>query len=770
MRRLGKLMLWVIGALAFVSLAMMASTLWGHLSRLTASGPDERPLVFFSDGERGPPRFNTTGHGGWAVLYPVIVADAAGTPPAYRLNVRVFDVQGRLLVEYRRHVRHRPDFFEAAADGRTSTRPSRKARWSTPQWIDLGEHPNAARLEVNVQPAVSGVGVPDIHWRVFLMQSLDDEAARQRYRQLKRRERERLTDGFLAPGGLLPEQVRLDMVRRKMTPAPAVGSAPEQHREIILYMQRDRARQVEQQSGPAHLPGGWPVAPQLPITVSLPASTEVDLVAVDLQGTPLSVEVASMVDGKPVVMSQPAATSANQSIGLTLAAGVHEFRSARPGLLLVRARTDGRSLVPDALRVPVFHVAPGAPLEFRVQAADDSDVRLRVEMRPLHGTAHVRTRGLSDQGDVLHETAQDLTALGARHERFADTPALPASEATTRILALPPSTTRLRIESKAPALVTVYAESVGRATEGPRWFSYAPLGHAATRSRFVLRQPRFPPQDAATDTAGNPLRTETLAPLGLAASRLVLLPDPQASEGDAPGPGLPGKLRSLGRQDVIVTTRAGDAPRLVWSGPRERIGTLVLRVDGQRVALPFAGRTGMIDLPQMPPGPHRLAVIDDAGMHWRVSHAGAPDWRLRRLWSLSPRAPLRFELKALHAGETLYIQAFGRRQDAPPALTARFETAQGHAIVTARPRNKVDNITEVWPLWSNDHPWPGPGHWAVDVPAASTESATLRFTLHCDRCQPLHVLVQRRHASAPTRTIRAQVVDDVPSSAQEDPS
>lgn len=767
MRRLGRLMLWTTGVLALAFMVVLAYALWGRLSRLTASGADERPLVFFSAGERAPPRFNITGHSGWAVLYPVAVADPAETSPAYRLHVRVLDLQGRVLMEHRRHVRHRPDFFEAAADGRTSTRPSRKARWSTPQWIDLGEHASAARLEVNVLPAVNGGTVPNIHWRAFLMQALDDEAARQRYRQLKRRERERLTDGFLGPGGLLPEQVRLDMIRRKMTPAPSVGSAPEQHREIILYMRRDRTQPVEPQAGPALLPGGWPIAPGLPITVSLPTRTDVDLIAVDLFGKPISVEIASMVDGRPVVVSQAASPSARQALDLSLASGVHELRSARPGLLLLRTHAEGRSLIPDTLRIPVFHLAAGAPLDFRVQTTGEGPVRLRVDMRPLGAAARVRMRGISDQGDVLQETTQDLTARAASHERLADDLTHPAPEAAIQILALPASTTRLRMESDAPVLVTVYAESVRQSAEGPRWFSYAPLGHVATRGRFVLRQPRFPPRDAASDPAGHPRRIETLAPLGLAASRLVLLPDPRASGDDTPGPGLPGTLRSLRQQEVIVRTRRGDAPRLVWSGPRERVGTVVLRLDGQRLALPFAGRTGMIDLPPIPPGSHRLAVIDDAGMHWRVSHAAAPDWRLRRLWSLSPRAPLHFALKAPRVGETLYIQAFGGHQQAP-ALTARFETAQGHAVVAARPRNKPDSIDKVWPLWSDAPPWPGPGYWAVDVPDSLAGTALLRFTLRCDGCQPLHLLVQRSSSAAPTRTIHAEVVDA--SSTQEDPS
>ncbi len=788
MRTLGTSLRWLCWlALVIAAVAWGLST-WKRLSKLTDSEEGERPLVFFVPGEQSPPRFNVTGHAGWALLYPAVVVDPGAAPPSYGLRLRVRAANGDVLSEEMRHVGHAADFARAAPHGRTAERPSQPIRWSSAQWVDLARHPQAATVEAVVLAATPGGPPAKVFWRGFLLRSLDDAAARARYRELSRSEREALTGDFLTPSGLLPESVRLELTRRHLEPAPVSGTSPGQYREITLYMRRKAARPTPPKPA-AVLPGGWPIGPGLPVTLALDTATDVDLVAIDRDGRPMPVRMHRWEDGQAHTMTWEAVADPAMPSRTMLPAGVYAFDSARVGLLRLRATTDGRPLLPDALRIATFAVSPQQPLEYRIHPIDGRPVRLRVDVRPLNvgplnvrplgAPANIRLRALDSVSGSLLEQTLTLTPQRAQYERHARAPDTAATLATRRILNVPGSTRRLRIDSDAPVLATVYAEGDRRDAGAARWFSFYPANRERHASHDILRQPRWPPRppSAGTGDADLPgphspspnLNYVALQPTGLARSQLALMPDRLAPGAEALPPGLPDRLRSL------TTTRAvelqvveGRPPALAWLRRDEAPATARLQVDGIAIDVAIVGRTGLTDLPPLPPGRHRLQLLDGKGARWMISRAGGGDWRLRRLWTLTPNAPLRFALPRERARGIVNVLAFAPAGHPAPALSAVFDTASGAQRVVARRRDAAQTSQEAWPLWSTAGPWLGPQRWSIDVPDAAAQGGSLRFALHCENCRDVNVLVFRMSPAPEMRTIRANVASRLSVFADDD--
>lgn len=782
MRTLGTSLRWLFWlALAIVAVAWGLST-WKRLSMLTDSEEGERPLVFFVHGEQSPPRFNISGHAGWALLYPAVVVDPGAAPPSYGLRLLVRAPNGDVLSDETRHVGHAADFARAAPHGRTAERPSQPVRWSSAQWIDLSRHPRAATVEAVVLPATPGGRPVKVFWRGFLLRSLDNAAARARYRELSRYEREALSGDFLAPSGLLPESVRLELASRRLEPAPVSGTPPGQYRDITLYMRRKASRPLPPKPA-AVLPGGWPIGPGLPVTLSLETATDVDLVAIDGNGRPMPVRMHRWEDGQARTKTWEAVADPATPSRTMLPAGVHAFDSARAGLLRLRATTDGRPLLPDVLRIVTFAISPQQPLEYRIHPINGRPVRLRVDVRPLNvrplGTpANVRLRALDGAGGSLLEQTLTLTPQRAQYERPARAPDTVATLATRRVLSVPGTTRRLHIHSDAPVLATVYTEGDGRDAGTARWFSFYPDNRERHASHDILRQPRWPPWPAsagaqdddlpAAHLPGRNLNYVALQPIGLARSQLALMPDRLAPGAEAPPPGLPDRLRSLTTRAVELQVVEGRPPALVWLRRDEAPATARLQIDGVAIDIAIVGRSGLTDLPPLPPGRHRLQLLDGKGARWMISRAGDSDWRLRRLWTPAPNAPLRFALPRQRAREIVNVLAFAPAGHPAPALSAVFDTASGAPRVVARRRDAAQALQEAWPLWSTAGPWLGPQHWSIDVPDAAQQGGSLRFTLHCENCRDVNVLVFRMSPAPEMRTIRARVASRLSVFADDD--
>ncbi len=749
---------------------------------MTDSEEGERPLVFFVPGEQSPPRFNVTGHAGWALLYPAVVVDPGAAPPSYGVRLRVRASNGDVLSEEMRYVGHAADFARAAPHGRTAERPSQPVRWSSAQWVDLSRHPHAATVEAMVLPATPGGRPAKVFWRGFLLRSLDDAAARARYRELSRSERDALTGDFLTPSGLLPESVRLELARRRLEPAPVSGMPPGQYREITLYMRRKAARPLPPKPA-AVLPGGWPIGPGLPVSLSLDTATDVDLVAIDSDGRPMPVRMHRWADGQARTTTWKAVAAPATPSRTMLPAGVHAFDSARAGLLRLRATSDGRPLLPDVLRIATFAISPQQPLEYRIHPIDGRPVRLRVDVRPLNvrplnvrpldAAANVRLRALDGAGGTLLEQTLILTPQPAQYERPARAPDTVATLATRRILSVPGTTRRLRIDSDAPVLATVYAEGDRRDAGAARWFSFYPRNRERHASHDILRQPRWPPRPPSAgandaDLSRPYLNYFALQPTWLARSQLALMPDRLAPGAEAPLSGLPDRLRSLTTRAVEFQVVEGRPAALVWLRRDEAPATARLQIDGIAIDIAIVGRTGLTDLPPLPPGRHRLQLLDGKGARWMISRAGDSDWRLRRLWTLTPNAPLRFALPRERAREIVNVLAFAPAGHPAPALSAVFDTASGAQRVVARRRDAAQAPQEAWPLWSAAGPWIGPQRWSIHVPDAAPQGGPLRFALYCGNCRDVNVLVFRMSPAPEMRTIRARVASRLSVFADDD--
>lgn len=765
MRTLGRSLRWTVWLLLGFAAGAALLSLRERLTTLTGSEQNERPLVFFV-AERGTSlRFNLIGHSGWAVLYPAVVLEPGSAPPSYALRLRVFDAGGAVLRTDLRHVAHGPGFVRAAMQGRTAERPSKPVRWSSAQWIDLTDLPQAAAVEATVLPAHAEGQVPTLAWRAFLMRPLDDAAARARFREMRRSEREALTEPFLTPPGLLPEPVRLELSRRLLEPIPALQAGNGRVREQTLYMRRTRAQTATAPAvDAAELPGGWPIAPDLPVTLALEETTEIDLLAIDASGRPLSIRMRHGHAAMPGMRHWPAAADRRVPPRRTLPAGVYRFDSERTGLLRIRAVADGRPLLPDALRIATFDVGPDMPLDYAVHPVAGRPLRVRVDLRmrdpdgqPATGTA--RVHALDADGTTLVSHTIPLQRLASLHERAAASPDVAANVAARRILDLPGAARRLRIESDVSALATVYAEGTQRAAGPARWFSFHPQGRERLSMRVILRQPGWPTQVRDGMRDGGHGHLVALEPLGPTRLQTVLMPERLEPGRAPPPPGLPDRLRSLDARGVWLEWRDGRAPMLVWRRERASPSRVQLDIDGQTVDIPFVGRSGMTDLPGLPEGRHRVRLRDGGGARWMVSRAEGGDWRLRRLWTLSDAVPLRFSLP--HAavpfaeqaqGTTIHVQVFQAPGQPPPRLWATVETASGPVRVEARPRERGDQ-RDVWPLWSDAGPWRGPQRFAMDLPHMSGQA----FALHCAGCRDSHAWVFRMSPQPRARTISAHI-------------
>ena len=762
MRVLGRILLWVLLlALATACVVWMLPT-WNRLSTLKSSGADEKPLVFFAPGDTGQLRFNVTGHSGWAVFYPVLVHKDAVSPD-YRLRLRVLDSGGNLLLEEIRHISHPLHVIQRNADGRTASGRSLPVRWSATQWLDLSLYPSAHAVDVAALPARDGdpgrpvVYRPVVYWRGFLARSLDDREAQARYRGLSRRARAELSEAFIVPPGLLPQSARLDLSRQRLEPAPPLG----EHQEITLFLRRARAQTAED-SPPATPRAGWPIAPDLPATLQLTQPTEIELEAYDQQDRPMAVSMHWMEGGSERQRHWPAVLQ-GPSAGTTLPTGAFEFRSQRPGVLRLRAHLDGRLLLPDMVRLPVFEIGPGTPLAYGVHPLPGRPTRVRLDIRPLDTQAIVRMVLQPQDGPGTAHVERTINARPSRHERLSRDPATAAPEVTVWVVDLPATVRHLHLQTNAPALVTAYVEGVGRGTAAgatPHWFSFLPDNRDRLQQQFVLKQPGWPapaPRGIAATGAG---RFFPLKPDGQVMSQLFLMPEASTPAAGAAEPGAPDRLRSVGPGTLRVMVEPGRTVPLAWLGARNTPTTARIGVDATVVVIPIAGGSGLTQLPPLAPGMHTLRMIDPAGARWMVGQAAGSDWRLRRLWALTDLQPWTLRLRRDGGGrESLHLLVFAPPGAPTPRLVAEFAVNANDIAVVAGQRSAAQRPpTNAWPLWQRAAAWRGPERWSFEIPQTLPAGREINVRLRCSGCREIRALAFRMSETPPPRQLHARAV------------
>jgi hypothetical protein len=755
MRTLGRLLLWLSWSMLAIACVAWVLPTWKRLSALQASNADEKPLIFFAAGDSGQLRFNVAGHGGWFALYPALTLKRASSPD-YRVRLQVLDGSDKLLLEEVRHISHPQRFFEGLADGRTSWGQSVPVRRSATQWLDLSPYPSAHAVDVAVLPEHEGdADRPVVYWRGFLTRSLDDREAQARYRQLSRRARAELSEAFITPPGLLPEAVQLDLSRRRFEPSPPLGD----HQEATLYMRKMR-NQVAEESRTVVQRAGWPIAPDLPATMHLDDATEIELEAYDQQGRPMAVSMDWREGGTERHRPWPA-TPSGPPARAVLPKGTFEFHSQHPGVLRVRGHADGRLLLPDMLRLPVFEIAKATPLDYSVHPLPGRPTRVRLDLRPLDGNTRFRLLPRSGDGASTSSEERTITAHRSRYERFARAPDTAAPVASSWVVDLPASALGFRLESDAPALVTAYVEGVGRgriAGSAPRWFHFLPDNRVRLQQQFVYKQPdRSPAAPRGTADSGT-ARFVLIKPEGLVMSQLFLMPEASTPATGDTEPGMPGRLRSLGSGTLRISVEPGRTPRLAWLGARKTPTTASITVDATTVAIPVAGGSGLVGLPPLAPGVHTLRVNDAAGARWMVSGAAASDWRLRRLWSLSDRQPWTLRVRREGRGrESLQLLVFTPPGVQSPRFTAEFPVdGQAVAVVAAERIAARRPPTEAWPMWQRADAWHGPERWSIEVPDALPAGRDIRVRLRCSGCRDIRALAFRMSEVPAPRQLHAR--------------
>lgn len=764
MRTLGRLLLWLsLSMLAIACVAWMLPT-WKRVSALQASNADEKPLVFFTADDSGQLRFNVTGHGGWFALYPVLTLKSAPSPD-YRVRLRVLDGSDGLLLEEVRHISHPSRFFESPADGRTSWGQPLPVRRSATQWLDLSPYPSAHAVDVAVLPEYDGDADRQVvYWRGFLARSLDDREAQARYRQLSRRARAELSEAFITPPGLLPESVRLDLSRRRLEPAPPLGD----HQEATLFMRKPRDKGEEEHRTVIQR-AGWPIAPDLPATMHLNDATEIELEAYDQQGRPMAVSMDWREGGIERHRPWPA-TPSGPPARAVLPKGTFEFHSEHPGVLRVRGHADGRLLLPDMLRLPVFEIAKATPLDYSVHPLPGRPTRVRLDLRPLDGNTTFRLLSRSGDGASVSSAERTITARRSRYERFARATDTAAPAASSWVVDLPATAVGFRLQSDAPALVTVYVEGVGRdpaAGTAPGWFSFLPDNRDRSQQQFIFKQPDRSPAAPRGAADSGTARFVLIKPEGLVMSQLFLMPEASTPATGDNEPGMPGRLRSLGSGPLRISVEPGRTPRLAWLGARKTPTTASITVDATTVAIPVAGGSGLVGLPPLAPGVHTLRVNDAAGARWMVSGAAVSDWRLRRLWSLSDRQPWTLRVRREGRGrESVQLLVFTPPGVQSPRFTAEFPIdGKAVTVVAAERATARRPPTEAWPMWQRADAWRGPERWSIEVPETLQAGRDIRVRLRCSGCRDIRALAFRMsevpaarqlHASAGERNEDAQ--------------
>lgn len=641
-----------------------------------------------------------------------ITAAGAEVPPeaTWRLRWQLLDGRGALLGEGTYDGNCRPPATWTDGDGRVQP-----ARWLPDArqkpcadnllFLRLTAEENAARVRLRLEPGDSrftGVGVR-VMQRVQRTRGRDSDIAWQRMNDETRAELARFHP--YPPFLLTPGEISA-LTANEWRPVGPQGIAGEDFGATTLFYlpadAQDPATSVTTNSLVAD------AAHHVTIPVFAAGEAALRLVPLVAATAPVAAEL----------VVHPVLPWASATLPLTIPPeGLLVSRHFARGLVEVITPVpvavdivdaDEATVAHEGHRLRTLRLDDGDTVDWSVSHARGATTALRLDVRGYvdpTGRATRETDALTWQwldraGKVLRSGVLAPSITPSVYDQPADGGIV--SDPASAWFRLPPEVATLRVIARGALLANAWSRVDGmplpRSVPSqqrawfddprriPEWFRLDPANLAASaaadHSTLLHIQHRpLPPTRIGEDTLVDVMAPEQARAL---AARIVL-----------PVSGVPFKLppaashlyapidASCGVTLVAARGEQRVQPQLLFTGGRD-LAPVHAVIDGQPLELPApAGAAGVIDLPPLGAGTHRLCVVDRSGRRWYASHAQPGNDRLIEgggYW-LDARDELTFIVEKGDAPVTLNMRYYGSdRSAAPPVLQATVAGVPAHGV------------------------------------------------------------------------------------------
>ena len=323
-------------------------------------------------------------------------------------------------------------------------------------------------------------------------------------------------------------------------------------------------------------------------------------------------------------------------------------------------------ITPAPLIISTYQASQG--IEYDILHVDQRSTPLRMDVRKLvseddeDNTSALQFQWLSDDDQVVYQDILSVPQqpsmydrLTARHKHFSVT------DPVSYYFNLPPEVSRLRVQSGAAnVIINAYNQpqpfrKIQRVPENafvsldkynwfPSWFQLRAVNHQQLTLNNALFKiaGQYRPPDIETEQKPDRYLWQDFKPLQQTQAHLVLASAEAESYRDQALPGLFCQItanRSLQVELGIYGKRQQINPQLIYFRNDTTPFQLDLELDGQiRFTSELAGDQGIISLPPLPTGQHRLRLITKGGGRFYLNyrrHCDSEQRLKRRVYRLS---------------------------------------------------------------------------------------------------------------------------------------
>lgn len=566
--------------------------------------------------------------------------------------------------------------------------------------LDLADQSGAAEIRarlVDPDPEVTGVAL-----RVYERRpAVSPGQANVAWQRLSPDDRADLAEGSVFPPALLGPAERVALVRNAWSPIGPSGV------EGVDYVKRVLITHGVETTGkrlrPAAPPEGVYMDADRQVTVQLPEEGgEVRFEVTPLEGTGATSLTARWFGaGHMARATQEFRLGAGAtSVQGHFEGGLVEISVDAPLILRVLlTEPDGieRDLTAEIARLRVYALDADKGLDYSVTTIGDATTPFRLVFRcacfgpdaPARGRAEVRFAIHAEDGRVLEKGEASVEAVPSSYDRLDDDHLAVLSEPREFFFNLPPMAATLRLWADAPVFVSAFNRPpdlirqflipedyfAANMNEERRmtWYAIRPEeGEAGTsngRAPLIVT-PRRPPEEDPDILAGR-YDWEQFLPEGdwLARDLLIRREPEQVTRREA----LSSRFVSLPLGEEVALDFAAPlesaelSPQIVYLRDQAAPAVLEVFVDGERVQEAAIGAArGVVPLPPVTAGPHRLKLVSKAELETFVNHVeDAPAILMRRRAIRLPVGETTFEIEKRTEGEELIIGQIFPQAEAP---------------------------------------------------------------------------------------------------------